>query len=257
MSKEYEHSAQVVNILGRGAYSIVYNHQLENFVYYHVKYVHPRYILEHDNITMYGITPTHAFFCVTHDPTKNVNDIAVGPFVALSQFIFAQQLIVVPHSTLHRLAEEVGDPTDRTVSIMDMTGRCGSTLICQMMAKVPQVRSLSEPWATVHAHGHYVNGRITLEQLRQLFRSCIRLQCKPEKQSQIDHIFIKMQDYAEVALEAMKHDSQLGIFGTRGSQESKLSAEVCAEIDGIMEECGLPLSLGMSLDELRRLISLS
>ena len=64
---DYEHSAQVVNIMGRGAYSLIINHQLYNFVWRHEKYVHPRYILEHDNITLMGITPTHAFFCVS-DP---------------------------------------------------------------------------------------------------------------------------------------------------------------------------------------------
>ena len=64
-SKEYEHSAQVVSLMGRGAYSVVLNHQLHNFVWRHERYVHPKYVLEHDNITLMGVTPTHAFFCVS------------------------------------------------------------------------------------------------------------------------------------------------------------------------------------------------
>ena len=41
--------------------------QLRNFVWRHEKYVHPRYILERDNVSLMGVTPTHAFFCVS-DP---------------------------------------------------------------------------------------------------------------------------------------------------------------------------------------------
>ncbi len=64
-AKEYEHSAQVGYIMGRGAYSVIFSHQLNNFCLKHEEYVHPRYVLEHDNITLMGVTPTHAFFCVS------------------------------------------------------------------------------------------------------------------------------------------------------------------------------------------------
>ena len=64
-SGEYEYSAQVVNLLGRGAYSPFQPHQLNNFVWRHDKYVHPKYVLDHDNITLMGVTPSHVFFCVT------------------------------------------------------------------------------------------------------------------------------------------------------------------------------------------------
>ena len=70
-SEEYENSAQVVNVVSRGAYSIVLLHQLHNFLWLHEKYVHPRYVLQRDNITLMGITPTHAFFCVS-DPDVDV-----------------------------------------------------------------------------------------------------------------------------------------------------------------------------------------
>ena len=72
-SEEFENSAQVVNIVARGTYSVLLIHQLHHFVWYHEKYVHPRYVLEHDNITLMGVTPTHAFFCVS-DPKFDVLD---------------------------------------------------------------------------------------------------------------------------------------------------------------------------------------
>ena len=64
-AKEYENSAQVVKVMARGTYSVMLMQQLYNFVWRHEKYVHPRYVLEHDNITLMGVTPTHAFFCVS------------------------------------------------------------------------------------------------------------------------------------------------------------------------------------------------
>ena len=75
-SLEYDHSAHVVHLLGRGTYNVGSAHQLHNFVWRHEAYVHPRYVLEHDNMTLMGITPTHAFFCVS-DPDVDVYDIKV------------------------------------------------------------------------------------------------------------------------------------------------------------------------------------
>jgi hypothetical protein len=44
-----------------------------NFSSSHVKYIHPRYILENDNVTLQGITSLHAYFCVTN-PAVNIYD---------------------------------------------------------------------------------------------------------------------------------------------------------------------------------------
>ena len=70
-SEEYEYSAQVVNLLGRGLYSPLQPYQLHNFVWQHEKYVHPSYVLDQDNITLMGVTPSHVFFCVS-DPHFDV-----------------------------------------------------------------------------------------------------------------------------------------------------------------------------------------
>jgi hypothetical protein len=64
-SQKYESSAQVVHVIGRGAYTIIMSHQLSNFIGLHERYAHPRHVLEHDNITLMGATPTHVFFCVS------------------------------------------------------------------------------------------------------------------------------------------------------------------------------------------------
>ena len=76
--KEYQHSAQVVNLLGRGAYSLIQPQQLNNFVWRHEQYVHPKYVIEHDNITLMGVTPKQVFFCIS-DSDIDVYDTKVTP----------------------------------------------------------------------------------------------------------------------------------------------------------------------------------
>ncbi len=74
------------------------------------RYVHPDYILDHDDVTLHGVTPTHAFFCVSrHD----VYDATTYPFTFLLQFLQSHKMVIVPHSTFHRLADSVGDPKVR------------------------------------------------------------------------------------------------------------------------------------------------
>ena len=86
-------------------------------------------------MTLQGITQTHAFFCVS-EPDVNVYDTSKGPFLWIKQYLAAKKLVVIPHSTLHRLAAEVGDPTDRKLTLINMTCRCGSTLLCQGLYSV-------------------------------------------------------------------------------------------------------------------------
>ncbi len=84
--------------------------QLHNFLYRHRRYVHPETVLARDDATLHGVTPTHAWFCVSkHD----VYDPETFPFTFLLQFLQSHQLVIMPHEAFHRLADSVGDPTVR------------------------------------------------------------------------------------------------------------------------------------------------
>ena len=65
----FEKSAQIVRIVGRGAYSLSDTLKLDrNFILFHEAYVHPEYVPKTEsNATMYGFTETHAYFCVADD----------------------------------------------------------------------------------------------------------------------------------------------------------------------------------------------
>ena len=91
-------------------------------VWRHEKYVHPRYILEHDNVTLMGVTPTHAFFCVS-DPGFDIYETKMAPFMFIIQFLAAKKLVILPHRSFNRLAAEVGDPADRKVIRVYCLGR--------------------------------------------------------------------------------------------------------------------------------------
>jgi hypothetical protein len=63
-SREYEYLAQIVTVVARAGHGPVLDHELRNFCWKHNIYVHPKLLLERDNIIMSGFTLTHAFFTI-------------------------------------------------------------------------------------------------------------------------------------------------------------------------------------------------
>ena len=190
-AKNYEKSAQLVSVLMRGIYADTYTVSPNNFVFKHIKYVDPKWILKNDKATIMGATKTHYFFCVTVDPKLDAVDTTVSPFMFALQFLYAQQLLIVPHATMHRLTDELGDPKAK-VTFLDMTGRCGSTLICSMMNRVKGTRSFSEPWVYLHLHKQYLNGQISYEVYKRMLKSTTRILCRPENEQKVSHIIVKL-----------------------------------------------------------------
>ena len=83
--------------------------------------------------------------------------------------------------------------------LLNMTARCGSTLVSQMVTRgaSSDTRVMSEPWGFVHLHGLYIQGKKSFSEHRQLLRSAMRLQCKPERsRPHLKRIFLKMNNYA-------------------------------------------------------------
>ena len=68
----------------------------------------------------------------------------------MAQFLAVRELIILPHSSFNRLADDAGDPMDRRMTFVNNTGRCGSTLLVQMISQTPRSRVISEPWCFSH-----------------------------------------------------------------------------------------------------------
>ena len=115
----------------------------------------------------------------------------IAPFMFLAQYDVSKRLIIMPHNSFNRLSAEIGDPQDRKITIVNMTTRCGSTLLGQIMSRIPKTRSMSEPWSFVHIHRHFCCGLISMAEYKRLMRSVVRLLCKQEHSRDVDHIFIK------------------------------------------------------------------
>ena len=111
-------------------------------------------IFQNDNVTLQGVSETHVWFCVTKNvPDKNVYTTTTFPFAFMAQFFMANELIIISHETLHKLADEMNwSQNDNELILINNTGRCGSTLLCQMFGKLPNTNVMSEPWGLLYPH---------------------------------------------------------------------------------------------------------
>ena len=189
-AKEYEKSAHLVNVRLKGRPIDLIPHSLWNFLYTHEKYVSPRFILENKHVTLFTAGKECVVFCVS-DPEVDVYDTKKFPFVFYAHYYIVEKLVIIPVEHFNRLADELGDPKV-DVSLVHMTTRCGSTLISQMMNRVPNTRSMSEPWALSRLAEMYNRRYYTWDAYRKLVQSYMRILCKVEPGTDLKRIVIKM-----------------------------------------------------------------
>ena len=88
------------------------------------------FVLKNDQVTLMGVSESQAWFSVC---SKSVYDLNSGfPFAFMTQFFKSEKLLIVDHETLHEIAAEIGQLPGNCV-LINNTGRCGSTLLCQVM----------------------------------------------------------------------------------------------------------------------------
>lgn len=104
--------------------------------------VDPHIILEQANLSLYCLD--HANKRALFVETPPDVDLLQAPFYFIAQYENAQKLIAVPYETLHALARHVELDKQRII-LFYSTGRCGSTLISNVMNLNPSVISFSEP----------------------------------------------------------------------------------------------------------------
>ena len=127
----YEKSAHVLKVVTRGTLSLAAQHDKTNFLYLHDSYIHPRYVLENENVILRNVTRDSAIFLVS-DKNISAYDNKIGPFSFANTFVTAKLMVILPLKHFHRLAEDMGDPIKNhnlKVTIIHMTTRCGSTLL--------------------------------------------------------------------------------------------------------------------------------
>lgn len=114
-------------------------------------------------------------------------DLAGAPFVYGAQFSGAIRAATVPLEALPELAAETKPPAN--LSLILSTGRCGSTLVSRIFARIPGVWSLSEPdWFTNIAFSRFDLDPGTRD---ALIAACTRLTCRPRTGSVTEAIVLK------------------------------------------------------------------
>ena len=103
---------------------------MKNFILKHDSYVDAEeFILNNDFVTLMGASETQAWFCVS--PNFDVYNLKLVPFAFMAQYLYAEQLLIVDISILHQIAAKLDGPQGNCIMINN-TGRCGSTLLCQV-----------------------------------------------------------------------------------------------------------------------------
>ena len=185
----YENCAHRMKIAWKGRSSAFASPSQDCFLLFHKSYESPKMIQENDKITLMSLNEKYLLFCVTD---VNVYDSKFGAFVYSSQFEFIKEVILVPVEFLHRLAEDLGEPSSNLI-LLSNTGRCGSTILTQMLEACPRTLSMSEAdfLSVVDKIRHNKNLPSSLRPTGKVLKSLLNIQCKDFKEEKFDHIIIK------------------------------------------------------------------
>ena len=134
------------------------------------------YVLK-PSVSLYAITKHEAVFVET-PADINIYSSDESSFVNAAQFDHSKNVIKMPIGAFHALAEKIGQPSVPAIWL-SQTGRCGSTLLCQVFEKVPGTLIISEPDAPAHIDNMQQMKTISESERNQLVVSTVRVLCKP------------------------------------------------------------------------------
>ena len=173
----YRRSAHVLNVLFSHQFCPAQQTTFGDFLYTHNRFEDPQYIIDNNNITLLMINENYAVFCEPEEKGMHLWRASYGSFLRPTQMKFCRRLLVVPLTTFHRLADEIGDPDGEIIFLFN-TARCGSTLLVQIMEHTGRCISTSEPGSLNTVAVKYRKFGDSPE-VRQLARDVIRWECRP------------------------------------------------------------------------------
>ena len=191
-----------------------------DFLCFYAFCVNSEYVLK-PNISLYSISKEEAIFIETAE-NINIYSSDENPFLYFAQFEHSKYVIKMSIDSFHALADKLGNPAIPVIW-MSNTGRCGSTLLCQVLEKVPGTLQMSEPDAPSNIDFMRHTNLITDGEHDRLLVSTIRLLCKPHPGTRM--ICIKTHNHS---ISLMKHVSRLSpsikqIFMYRNCKETVAS----------------------------------
>lgn len=127
----YKDTAHVLSIWARHKFDVLLEPSgKQNFLCVHSSFQDPEYVLQ-DHISLYYVDQNEAVF-VEVEEGIDVSNSENGAFYRVTQFELAKRIVVVPMHVFHKLGEKVGK-SDAKLIFLHSTGRCGSTLITQVI----------------------------------------------------------------------------------------------------------------------------
>lgn len=190
-AKNAGNQGHLMKIIGRCTQNLAGTYYPSNFMLRHESYIENPidFVLNNDNVTLMGMSKTKAWFCVTSD--YDIYNMDKFPFAFINQFFNSEKLLMMDHATLHSIADSIEDLQGNCV-IINNTGRCGSTLLCQMMKKVPKTKVMSEPWGLLFSHRLYIQNQLTWPEYEKLIETLTKLQFKASKNVKTDNYILKL-----------------------------------------------------------------
>ncbi len=186
-SENYHRSAQVLSIITRGKLdNIGCRNSVGDFMCFHDRFDHPQIVCKQE-VTLYHVTQDIAVFVKFPDGALPWNVDKYG-FSRTEQFKMAEKVIIMPMSSACRLAQEIGSPKGYII-FLNITARCGSTLMCSMFNKIGCCITYSEP--SVIADLTYMLGARMDSRAAELVNTTLALLCKSPGKD-VTH-FIKLQ----------------------------------------------------------------
>ena len=148
---------------------------VRDFLCIYTSTVENEYILKH-NVSLYAVSKHEAIF-IEVPVDKNIHCSDENSFFHMAQFRRSTHVMRMPISLFHALAERLGDPSIPVIWISS-TARCGSTLLCQILEKVPGTLLLAEPDAPTNIDFMQKMNTISESERIKLITSTVRFLCK-------------------------------------------------------------------------------
>ena len=198
-AQSYDKSATIHRILWKRKWMEVTECNPADFITWPITRIHPKCILKR-NVSLYAITKDVAVFVETPDGI-DIYSSDFHPFLYMAQFQQCQRVITMPIQSFHRLAEEIGDPSCQVI-LLSNTGRCGSTIVGQIIESVQGTLLMSEPDALTNLALMIEAGELSKVDHNKWLSSVIRITCKPHD-SNTKRICIKPRFNAMVHMEPL------------------------------------------------------
>ena len=199
--------------------------------------VNPDSVLQ-PNVSLYAITSKEAFFVETPE-NINIYSSNVHPFCFVAQFLYAKNVITMSITEFVGLAERIGDPAVPVIW-MSNTGRCGGTMLGQVLESVPGTLFMNEPHSLQNMCHLQERGTLNDSQYDDVLKSIIRVLSKPRHG--IKSICIKPHPICTVMMKditrLLPKIKQLFIYrNSLNTIKSLVGAMQCESFFAVMNSC--------------------